>query len=435
MKRKINAILCTLFIVGLVVFIPACSSQTDDVIQDETTTNSELEELHSFSLNDLSKMKAELESQGIEVPDIELTEEEQEITTRGIFLENPFVKALKVSTKSLHPNRSGEYIDVSGVLLVPRKTLLTSLKNFRIVVVPPPTYTSNAAAPSVVFQRMSLIGNDWTPNFMYFWILQAQSGFVVFIPDYPGYGDSYGKCFHPYLDSEALVNSTLDLLDTAKKTLSANGYRYKKELIISGYSQGGYVATLLAREIETNSTLGHSVNLLFTGGTPCDLKYIADAVRHSDYVQHTYFLPYGLWGYKENAYPNINVSDFLLEPYASESRSYYNGTHFDLNEFFSHKPAKVYTEKFLKNLDIDPNLSYMNQILDENSVKPWKNKCKFVMTHGVGDVSVYYQNAIDFADAQNKAGGKVTFYPTIGDHVVGFVPYYVKASVYLALYR
>lgn len=435
MKKRFNTNLTfyRFLFFGIIVFISSCNNQFDDTTSDDIIVSSS-EELNSFSLSELQVMKAELEKNGIELPDIDLNAEEDSMSTRGIFLENPFVRAIKVTSKTLHPNRSGDYINVSGVLLVPRKSLLTSLINFRIAIVPPPTYTYNNEAPSIAFQRMSFIHSDWSMNFMYFWVLQAQTGYVVFIPDYPGFGDSLGECMHPYLDAKALVNSTLDLFKSAQKTLSANGYRYKKDIIISGYSQGAFVAASLAREIETNPTHGITVSLLVTGGTPCDLKYITDVVRHSTYVRHSHFLPYGLWGYKENAYPNLNPADFLLEPYASISNSYYDGTHGDVNSYFSHVPAEVYTEKFIKDLDINPSLAYMNRILDENSVKPWKNKCKFIMTHGIADESVYYQNAKNFADEQNKTG-QVSFYPTIGDHVIGFVPYFLKASSFLYMYK
>jgi len=435
MKKQLKLLVKTFFILSISVYFSACESDRFIPSEDGEVINSGIEELNSFGLNDLEVMKSELEKNGIDVSGIELIAEDDSPQTRGIIVENPLVKAIKVTTKTPHPDRSGSYIDVSGVLLVPRKTILTQFKNFRIIIVPPPTYTYNGAAPSIAFKKMALFGEDWLLNFMYFWTLQAQCGSVVFIPDYPGYGDSYGKCFHPYLDSKALVNSTLDLFKSAKRTLSANGYRYQNDVLISGYSQGGFVAASLAREIETNPSHGFNVKLLVTGGTPCNLKHIADIVRHSDYVDHTYFLPYGLWGYKENAYPQINVEDFLQEPYASESKAYYDGTHQDLNDFFPHTPAEVYTEKFMDDIDIDPSIQYINEILEENSVKPWKNKCKFVMTHGVGDVSVYYQNAKDFAEEHKEAGGKVTFYPTLGDHLVGFVPYFTKASVYIGLYR
>ncbi|MDU1904970.1 MAG: hypothetical protein E6772_09315 [Dysgonomonas sp.] len=429
MKKFINTLLFVFLISGT-YFFTSCSSDSPALGGDDDVITSEMEEINSFSIDDLMKMKAELESQGIEVPEIGLTEEESESTTRFSW-SKPTIKAIKVSTKTLHPNGSGNYINVSGVLLVPSKTWSTGLQTFRIIVSPPGTYTSNDAAPSIAYK--SLIANNQVLSFMYFWILQAQSQ-VILIPDYPGFGDSYGQCFHPYLDSKALVNSTLDLIKASRSTLLANGYRYKKDISIAGYSQGAYVGASLAREIETNSH-GFSVNLLVAGGTPCNLKYIADAVRSSDYLQHTYFLPYALWGYKENAYPNLNISDFLLEPYASKSKAYYDGTHADLNEYFSHVPSEVYTEKFIKYMDTDQSMTYINQILDENSVKPWKNNCRFIMTHGTGDVSVYFQNAKDFAASQNQAGGQVSFYSTNGDHLSAFAPFFTTATTYLALYR
>lgn len=432
MRKYFKLLFGTIFICGIVLANQSCTSERDEFVPEDETEDIIPNEINSFSYSDLIEMRNQLKDAGVDVSDITV---EEESDTRGIFISNPHVRAIKVKAKTLHPNRSGRYIDVSGVLLVPRKTLLTNFMNFRIAIVPPPTYTYNNSAPSIAFQNMSLVSSDGNLNFLYFWILQAQSGYIVFMPDYPGFGDSYGQCFHPYLDAEAMVNSTIDLFKVAQKTLSDNGYRYKNDLVISGYSLGGFVAASLAREMETNPAHGYSVSLLFTGGTPCNLKQIADIVRESDYVQHTYFLPYGLWGYKENAYPNINISDFLLEPYASKSKSYYNGTYPDVNDKFSHVPSEVYTSKFINDLDTDPSISYLNKILDDNSLKPWNNKCKFIMTHGVGDVSVYYQNAKDFAQEQQKSSGKVTFYSTIGDHVVGFLPYYSKASTYLFLNR
>lgn len=394
-------------------------------------------EIKSFDMIDLKAMKTELEKNGYDVSNLLLDDTISTGTTdtRGIWIPTPFVRAVKVTTKTLHPDRSGRYIDVSGVLLVPRKTLLTGNGTYRIAVVTPPTYTYNDLAPSNAFKRMSLVTENQDLNLLYYWVLQAESGYVVFIPDYPGFGDSYKECFHPYLDQKALVNSTLDLFKVARNKLSALGYRYKKDLVLSGYSQGAFVATSLAREIETNPSRDLSVKLLFTGGTPCNLNQIVDIVRASDHVQHSYFLAYGIWGYKENAYPNINVSDFLLKPYDTTSLAEFDGTHSDVNDDFPHVPAQMYTEKFMKDLDIDPSVSYLRGILAENSIQPWKNKCEFMMTHGRSDVSVYYQNAKDFADKQNKAGGKVTFYPTLGDHVTGFVPYTIRLSLALPFYQ
>lgn len=439
MKHYFNRILLFTTIISFTLLANSCSN--DEEINNATHANNQKiiykgEEINSFSYSDLKLMKSQLEKSNIEVSNVDLNvKSENSIQSKEAIDNNPCVVALKVTCKTPHPDRSGRYIDASGVLLVPKKKLLTDLKNYRIIIATPPTYTYNNLAPSIAFKKVSLIDGNNELNYLYFWTLQAQSGFAVLIPDYPGFGDSYGQCFHPYLDSKAMVNSTLDLLKSAESTLSANGYRYKKELMITGYSLGGYVAASLARKIETDLSNKYTVKLLFTGGTPCNLKQIADIVRHSNYTQHTFFLSYGLWGYKKNAYPQIKITDYLKPPYDTQSLTYFNGTYVYVNEFFPHNPADIYTEKFIKYLDTDPDLAIMNSILDENSVKPWKNKCRFIMIHGVSDVSVYYQNAKDFANQQNQYGGNVTFYNTVGDHIVAVEGYYLKASQYLKLYE
>ena len=447
MKKKIYKIL-VLSLMGIMLTIQSCNNEDSlaDVSSNsvEKASNTKLDEvpvksevIATFDSSDLVNIKNKLAGLGIDVSGFKIDKSESSKTKLPGLL--PYVKALKVTTRTPHPNRSGGYIDVSGVLLLPSKTIFTDLQKFRIMVATPPTYTLNNEAPTNLFKnfKSKLKDNDFQLNFLAFFTLQASNGFIVFFPDYPGFGDSYKQCQHPYLDSKAMVNSTLDLLKASQNTLSSEGYRYKSELIITGYSLGGFVAASIAREIETNPSLGYTSNLLFTGGTPCNLKQITDIVRASKKTQHTYFLTYGLWGYKLNAYPNINIKDFLKEPYASTSLSYFDGTHGDLevNAYFSQYPKKMYTEKFIKYLDTDPSLAYMNDILNENSVKPWKNKCRFIMTHGISDVSVYYQNAYDFSIQQNKNGGKVTFIPTEGDHIIAVKPYFDKMTFYTALYK
>ena len=433
MKKSNNFFYLTLF-AFIFSILQSCQSDFDsDTSKNENnTTPATTEAIQTFESNDLSQMQEFLESQGI-ITQTDSTENE----TRGLFLSDPCIQAIKVSCKTPNPNNDGTYVDMSGVLLVPKKTILTDLANFRLMVVTPATYTENSQAPSNTFKKISLVTKDKDLNLFYFYTLQAKSGYAVLIPDYLGFGDSHGQCVHPYLEVKPMLQSIINLIKATKSTLSANGYRYKKEIVVTGYSQGAFIAASLGRELETNYASTMPVNLLFTGGTPCNLKQITDIVRASSSLKFTYFIPYALWGFQQNGYPSIKIEDVLKEPYASILGDVFNGDNnsVDVNNSFPNKIEDLYTEKFIKDLDTDPNLAYMNKILDENSLKPWINKCRFVMTHGVSDVSVYYQNAKDFADQQNAAGGKVTFYSTVGDHIAATIPYYAKASSFYASYR
>ncbi len=385
-------------------------------------------QLAEFSPVDLEDMSAYLANNGI-VVEADTTE----LRTKGIFVNSLTVSALKVSCKYPNPSGAG-YVDMSGVILVPKMTLFTRLINQRLIIAPPPTYTNNKKAPSNIFKRVSLVSQDSDLNFLYFWTLQARLGYVVLIPDYLGFGDSHGQCFHPYIEAKPMVKSVLELTKAAKSLLSFKGYRYKKEVIVTGYSLGGFIAASLVRELETTSNYNIPVSLLVTGGTPCYLKQIADGVRASDEVDASHLLPYAIWGYKKNGYPQINTADILKEPYASTSWQYFDGTYDDVVSKLPNKVRDLYTDKFIDYLDIDPSISYIKDILDDNSVKPWRNKCRFIMTHGTSDITVYYQNAADFATDQKKIGS-VTFYPTIGTHIGGVLPYYIKASEFISRYR
>lgn len=409
-----------------VMLFQSCSSDDGDEGKSGPDPSTiEYSDIRDITDNDIAVMEGQMRNAGIEIS--EETEDEGNNTR---LLYNVAIKAVKVSTITNHPDGSGKKIKISGVMLVPK----SKSRTLRIVVAPVPTYTANFRAPSNLFKEISLIRDDRL-NYLYFWTLQARQGFAILFPDYPGFGDSYQECFPPYIESKPMVSSTIDLTKSAQHVLTEEGYKYKPELIITGYSQGGFVSSSLAKELDTNSSHGLKVSLLVAGGTPANLKMIADYSLKSVELVSPYLLPYALWGYKKNGYPHLNPNHALKEPYATESIDYFNGKLDDLSSYFPKKTADLFTDNFINNLDTDAELAYINDMLIENSVQPWKNKCKIVMVHGRLDKTVHYDNAKDFAEKQNKMGGKVTFYPVFGNHVSSAINYYAYASTYLLVYR
>ncbi len=432
MLNKLFQNLLVVLSLALLSTFPSCQSNTIDDDKLQVASSGSVSELRTFDPSELEQFEKMLKAEGITIE-----EDSSYLQTKGILINDLYVRALKVSCKTAHPNGSGTYVDMSGVLLVPKKTAFTKMINHRMIVAMPPTYTLNDEAPSNRFRRVSLVSEDWSLNFFYFFTLQVRAGYAVLIPDYLGFGDSYQQCVHPYIEAKPMISSVIDLIETAKKQLTVEGYRHKEEVILTGYSQGGFMAASVARELELNPSHNIPVNLLIAGGAPCKLKQITDIVRSSDVLVHSYFIPNAIWGYQQNGYSNININDVLLEPYASSLGEVFNGTlnSTEVNEKFPLEVSELYTENFIKNLDTDPNLAYINDILIENSVEPWRNKCRFIMTHAKKDESVYYDNAKDFADQQNSIGGKVTLFPTLGNHVSAAIPYYMKASFYFPFYR
>jgi pimeloyl-ACP methyl ester carboxylesterase len=215
------------------------------------------------------------------------------------------------------------------------------------------------------------------------------------------------------VEKEPMVRTTVEYVRAVQAILRYEKYEKKDGFILAGYSLGAYVSLQLAREFETNDSYKEMpVDFLFAGGSPCNLLQEANLIRASENMPQPYLFPLALLGYEKNGYQHLVMGDYLKEPYASEAAGYLDGLREDFNNLFTNKTQDLFTEKFLNN----EGQGEINKILEDNSVKPWKNKCKFIMTHGESDETVYYEQAENFASEQERYGGSVSFQKTLGTH-------------------
>jgi acetyl esterase/lipase len=77
----------------------------------------------------------------------------------------------------------------------------------------------------------------------------AAQGFIVVAPNYTGYGGS-SLGYHPYLDRAAQSADMIDALRAARTSFGAMGTRDSGKLMVTGYSQGGYVALATQRAMQ-----------------------------------------------------------------------------------------------------------------------------------------------------------------------------------------
>ncbi|MCD8081687.1 MAG: hypothetical protein LUF04_15215 [Bacteroides sp.] len=112
---------------------------------------------------------------------------------------------------------------------------------------------------------------------------------------------------------EPLIRSTLDLAKETRSALAELGYVLKKEVIVSGYSQGGLVATAVGRELDLNGA-EHDMplKLLLAGGVPADLKALFDIARVTPALPLSFIFPYATYGYQQNGYPELDLGALLL---------------------------------------------------------------------------------------------------------------------------
>jgi pimeloyl-ACP methyl ester carboxylesterase len=323
------------------------------------------------------------------------------------------LRVYKVMLETGHTNGSETKINLSGLLIVPPPE---EGRKYRRVIAPPYTYVMEDEAPTV------RVANDNLEPHIIFWLLEAyRYGYAVMIPDYPGFGDSRGQCFIPYVEKKAMVRTTARYVEAARSALEKEKYEKKGGYILSGYSLGAYVSLQLAHEFETNASADSmDVDLLLVGGAPCNLLQEADLIRASSTMPQPHLFPLALLGYKENGYPHLRMDDYLKEPYASGAAVCLDGKH-DYGNFFTKNTQDLFTRNFLEN----EGMEEINRILDDNSVKPWKNRCRFIMTHGIDDETVYYEQAKDFAAEQSDTGS-VPFSTTPGTHTDAGIWFFLR---------
>ena len=144
----------------------------------------------------------------------------------------------------------GDSLMVSGRVYLPKQRYLNG-----IVIACHYTICSDAEAPSNTFSMESMF---------------TTKGYAVIMPDYMGYGLSNEE-LHPYLHWRNAAQTAVDLLNNMPSLLDYYGYSYPKDVVVSGYSQGGSVALGVARMIEENaSALPWTVRKLYAGAGPYD---------------------------------------------------------------------------------------------------------------------------------------------------------------------
>lgn len=98
--------------------------------------------------------------------------------------------------------------------------------------------------------------------------LFAAQGYIVVAPNYVGYTGSTAG-YHPYLDAEQQSADMIDALRAARSAFGGIGANASARLMVSGYSQGGFVALATQRAMQTR----HAAEFTLTAAAPLSGPY------------------------------------------------------------------------------------------------------------------------------------------------------------------
>ncbi len=285
-------------------------------------------------------------------------------------------------------------VQASGVMVVPTgynasdadKQKLTIMKSIGLAMVVNchGTIFANAEAPSVEIENSALPDSIGI-------IFSSISGFVTLQPDYIGYGDSKGH-YHPYLLEKSSANSVVDFIKAAIKFAQDNNIPIvaSKDLYLTGYSQGGYVALAAQEKLEQEGSFNLKLSIPMDG--PYLLDPIAAGVLQSDTLGVPSFMAAVAYSYSK-AYKR-DITELVQEPYASKLSTLFNGslTRVEIDKQLTHK-TKGDGGLFTDSIATNYANSWFRAKLVENSVVDFRPQAPIKMLHCLGDDVIPYQVA------------------------------------------
>jgi pimeloyl-ACP methyl ester carboxylesterase len=235
----------------------------------------------------------------------------------------------------------------------------------------------------------------------------ASMGFVVIIPDYPGFGSS-STMPHPYLIADATTKSIVDMLRAVIEAGDAKfpGITTKNEYYLLGYSQGGWATMTLHKALEVNYPDEFNLAGSVCGAGPYNIyNLLLGLASATEYSMPSYL------GYIINAYSSYDqfnnpVSDLMNEPYASRLPSLYTGT-LSLGQINSQLTTSIpglLKQDFISGFPDSPEYSTVRQALVRNSISPWNTHKPLFMIHGGSDTHVSVTATQTFYDAMLNEG-------------------------------
>ena len=286
------------------------------------------------------------------------------------------------------PGSDGALLEASGALMVPDASGVLPAISF---------HHGTETKRNLVASVSPIITGEGVAG-----LVSASLGFVSFLPDYLGLGDS--DILHPYLHADLSAGAVIDLLRAGNTFCEENGILLNNDLYLGGYSEGGYVTLAAQKEIEEQLSFEFHLVAVAPQAGPYDLYETALYFLNLDEYPEPTFLAYMLTAY-DDIYHWNRLAEIFNEPYAGKMPDLFDGTHTS-GEIKSQLPTKInelVKQSFIDGIKDGSEKAFLDA-LKENTLLDWTPLTPIRFYHSNGDEVVPYQNMITAAQELKKNG-------------------------------
>jgi pimeloyl-ACP methyl ester carboxylesterase len=304
----------------------------------------------------------------------------------------PFTLSYSVETISIKyysVDGNGRQTIVSGAILVPQ-----GKDNLPLVSIQHGTETKRELVASVspTNSTEGVVG-----------LIMASMGYLVVVPDYPGFGTS--NVMHPYTHAASLIPSIIDIMRAGKSFSSQNQIALDGRIFLTGYSEGGYATLVTQRAIEAEYSQEFNLTAVAPMAGPYDLYGMMQTLFQTGQYNHTAYIAYILTAYN-NIYGWDRASDFFNAPYSSIVQSLFDGSK-TYAEVLNQLPSTFYAlmDSTFVNKVRNGNEPAFTASLQENTLLDWIPQAPINFFHGDADDISPYQNSVTAVQKLIANGG------------------------------
>ena len=300
----------------------------------------------------------------------------------------------------------GDSLLVSGRVYLPKNRILNG-----IIVANHYTMTSDEEVPS---NRISME------------MVYLLKGYAVIMPDYVGYGLSREEV-HPYLHWRNAAQTAVDLLNCMPELLDYYGYTYPKDVVVTGYSQGGAVALGVARMIEENYHQENewTVRKLYAGAGPYDPAgtYLFSMERNEMGIPAA--IPLIVMGLNDAYELGFTLDEFFLDPLLSNYKDWVVSKEYTVGQINQLMGSTIMSELMTEDaMTLDsPQADMLYEVLLWNSNVGYDLQAPAYFLHSLEDEVVPLLNSINLEAEMPDKEEKTFDFDYYGSHMEASVPF------------
>ena len=304
-------------------------------------------------------------------------------------------------------NSDGSPVVVSGAMALPQNPI--------------------SQLPLVSYQHATLVRRQETASFAgmnnfeaAIAVLYASTGHAAIMPDYLGMGVDDTQ-LHPYVHASTLASASRDMILGMFQWALSEGIPLNGEVLLNGYSEGGYATLALQRLLQNENPEVNVVASAPMAGPYHVSRLTQQQLLADQETERAYMVPYLILAYNQEYNFSSDLSTFFKAPYASTIPGLYDGMTRaeDINAALPSRPSEMLTASFISEVTGTSGTSAIRSALEANNLhEGWAPSAPTKFFHCATDELVNVENAQSAYDNFNAAGSpvEIRIFPS-GDHV------------------